>query len=1312
MSDTPAGAPQGSRTGRIVTFYSFKGGTGRTMALANTAWILAASGRRVLVADWDLESPGLHRFFHPFLAEGTVRDASGITDLIRDYEHAARKGIGDLTAELIREHARVQPHALPVDWAFQGEGGLDFLSAGRQNLAYATALSGLDWEAFYEKLGGGKFLDAVRADMKQHYDYVLIDSRTGLSDVAAICTVQLPDVLVDCFTLSIQGIEGAAQVAKHISGLYKERGIRILPVPMRVDPAEKDKVEAGHALAVQLFAGFPAGMTSEERQEYWSAVEVPYRAFYAYEETLAVFGDPPGSPTSLLSSFERLAAQITGGEVTRLAPMDEQLRTHTRALFARKPPPEGDQIVVEFGPEDQVWGEWVTDVVRGAGVVAHERWLDDSSARVKTDSAPGRRLAVVSPSYIARYRAQSGRLIQPDLAVYVTGTRSLPEFSSVSSAFLEGAAERDAIKRIRKLLDGTARRTVEDGQAPGLRYPASEPKVDRSPARNPQFTGREDDLRQLREQFRDFGADTRRVVIHGLGGVGKTQVALEYVHRFKSNYDLVWWMPCEQPQFIDASLAELGARMQEAFGISAPTANVEEAAPEVLRLLGQGKAVQRWLLVYDNAEEIEKIKPFLPPGSGHVLITSQDRTWADQAQARSLSLDVFTPAESVAHLRQRAPDITLDEAEKVAEALGNLPLAIAIAGAWLAETGFKVSDYLAQVEGGASRALSIKQPADYPQPVSETWKLSLDRLRERSPAAVRLLELCSVMGPRIALDLLYSAATVEVLKPFDPALSDPMVMGRVVNEINRLALLKLDTTTRRITVHQLVQAVVRERMAPEEIASARLDVQHILAAARPAGDADNPATWDPFRLIWPHLEQSGAVNSGEEDVRRLLIDRVRYLGLRHDLDRGRAEAAQVEDAWESMLAGAPEAEAKVLRMQLLQLRFNLANILREQARFDEARALDEKVLGEQRELLGPDHPHTLMTAGSLAADLNALGRYHEALAMDETTHPQWLELYGANHHRTLAAANNLAVSYRLTGNIAKAQQMDEETLVRRREILGPLHPWTLSSASGLARDLLELGRYAEAVEQTRANLQSAIEALEADSLEALNAQALLGISLRSAGEPGAAELQFLDASSGLDKSYGRSSTDALACRLSHAINQLSLQRPAEAEAAIRDVLAVYDQRLGRSHPHTLACQVNLANALSAQGRHAPALEMARSAAEDLQEILGQSHPYTLAAMMLLGAVLSEQGRLREAQEVEAETLKHTERSLGEEHPDTLRCRANLLLTRQQQTGEAGVSRHLAQTVDELAARIGAEHPDVVTLHGERWLMRTLDPHPF
>ena len=143
------------------------------------------------------------------------------------------------------------------DFAHGGE--LDFVSAGRQNRDYYSSVAQVDWDNFYERLGGGQFFNALRADMKANYDYTLIDSRTGLSDIADICTVHLPDILVDCFTLNNQSIDGASNVARVIDQRYHDRNIRILPVPMRIEEGEKDKLDVGRRLARRRFDQFPQG---------------------------------------------------------------------------------------------------------------------------------------------------------------------------------------------------------------------------------------------------------------------------------------------------------------------------------------------------------------------------------------------------------------------------------------------------------------------------------------------------------------------------------------------------------------------------------------------------------------------------------------------------------------------------------------------------------------------------------------------------------------------------------------------------------------------------------------------------------------------------------------------------------------------------------------------------------------------------------------------------------------------------------------------------------------------------------------------
>jgi MinD-like ATPase involved in chromosome partitioning or flagellar assembly len=1309
--------------GQIITFYSFKGGTGRSMALANVAWILAANGKRVLVADWDLESPGLHRFFQPFL-EPSVTERPGIIDFIRRYEWAAitsdipevdepdqeaKRLAYQTLAKLIDDHTQVQDYAVPLAWTFPGRGELHFLSAGKQNGDYQATLSALDWDNFYDRLYGGQFFDALRQSMKRGYDYVLIDSRTGLSDVADICTMHLPDTLVDCFTLSTQGIEGAAMIANLIQvqiQAHSERSIRILPVPMRIDYAEQEKAEAGQALAIRLFEGLPTGMSEEQRREYWTQVGVPYRAFYSYEETLAVFGDPPGSPTSLLSSFERITARITRGAVDRLPPMEESLRLRTRLRFARRLSAEAEEVVLDFRPEDQLWAEWIAGVLTGAGIAV--RWAHESPAPEQDVEHQSRTVAIVTEAYAARV-PESVEHARPNLAICVTETRLPPWLEDVSAVFLSGLAETRAAD---VLIDRLGGRPTGRVRSSAVRYPGgSRAQILEIPARNVNFTGREGDLRALRAELRARGvAVVAPLTLRGLGGVGKTQVALEYAHRFQADYDLVWWLHCGAAQYIDASLNDLGQEMRRVFQASVPEeGSVAEVAKEVLDLLATWEN-RRWLLIYDNADDVKAIQPLLASGPGHVLITSRNPAW--EAHGRALSVDVFTRAESLQHLRQRIPSIPAAEANKVADVLGDLPLAVATAGAWLAETGNPVEEYLQRLEQQPARTLAASQDDEDPVQVSKTWDVSLDQLQHASPAAARLFNLCSVMAPDISLDLIYNKTMAAMLAPFERTFSDSMLMGKHIRQIDRLALIKLDTNARQIQVHRLVQAVVRDRMSDEEIMDARRCVHEVLAASRPEGEVDDPDTWPRYRLIWPHLTPSRALRSEQEDVRQLHIERVRYLRLRGDLQRGRNRAEEIETAWDKMLAETTDpALAESLRMHLFRLRFNKANIIRDLAEFTKAQELDEAVLNGQRELLGSEHPHTLMTGGSLAADLRALGQYHRALDLDRGTYAAWQRGYGDDYPGTLRAAHNLAVSQRLTGDFRSALAQDQLTLARRSAILGTRHPRTLDSGAAVARDLLEAGRYQEAVSQVSAVWAECGRSLGEDDAATLNARVLLSVALRSAGDHEAAELHIGEAETSLIRGFGSTSTNALAARLSHAVNRLAQGKVAEAAGEAEGVLVVYEERLGRTHPHSLICRLDIAAARCLQEAYGPALVLAQEAADGLAQRLRDDHPYTLAAQMVVAAVLANLGRTADAEQVEARIAAEFDRVLGPQHPDTLRCLANMLLTLHER-GMDGALAERQQIIEMLVTLVGPDHPDVGALTGGTRLLRVIDPQPF
>lgn len=324
-----------SGPGRIITFYSYKGGTGRTMLLANVAWVLASNGKRVLVVDWDLEAPGLHRYLHPFLVDPELTATEGVIDFMTDYSVRAMTPNPE-SGEWWRSLADISRYAVSLEHAFPAGATFDFAPAGRQGDVYAARVNSFNWQDFYNRLGGGAFLEVVTERMRADYDYVLVDSRTGVSDTAGICTVQLPDALVVCFTLNTQSIEGAAAVAESVSA---QRHIPIFPIPTRIEFAEKQKLDLARSRAHERFAPVMSHLDPAGRDAYWGGVEVIYQPFYAYEEVLATFADRPNQTNSLLAAVERITSHITGGDVERLVPPSDADRRLVLARFSGEPEP-------------------------------------------------------------------------------------------------------------------------------------------------------------------------------------------------------------------------------------------------------------------------------------------------------------------------------------------------------------------------------------------------------------------------------------------------------------------------------------------------------------------------------------------------------------------------------------------------------------------------------------------------------------------------------------------------------------------------------------------------------------------------------------------------------------------------------------------------------------------------------------------------------------------------------------------------------------------------------------------------------------
>lgn len=1020
-------------------------------------------------------------------------------------------------------------------------------------------------------------------------------------------------------------------------------------------------------------------------------------------------GDESGIANSLLSAFERLTAVISDGEITVLPPVPEPVRLRCRdAFLRRRPMTTAADVVIAYTAENRVWADWIESLLKRAGcnVTPH----DIASGPVEHPDPATRTLVLLSKAFRKSRHAEpvwralaevDGEAGQGTIVPVRVDEVHLPQYYlDRNPVDLHRLDETQCVSSLLGALELPGRPL--EGSASGPRFPGSTPAIWSAPQRNSMFTGRDVILDHVRDQL---GSGISVVLpqpqaLYGLGGVGKTQVALEYVHRFMADYDLVWWISAEDPDNVVSSLAELAARI----GASSAE-DINLASQEAVRMLARGAPTKRWILVFDNADDPAQLKRFFPEGGGgHILVTSRNQAWAQQGA--SLPIDVFLREESVEHLTRRASGLSVKEAERVATAVGDLPLAVEQAAAWLAETATPIEEYLRQLAEQTTEVLDLNQAVDYPKTVAATWNISIARLRERSPASVRLLQLCAFMAAEpISSHLLYSKEMIDALRPYDPALQESLLLGRVIREIGRFALAKVDQVSNSIQVHRLVQAVIRSQLSEDEQRQARHVVHTVLAGCRPDGDEpiDDPETWPRFAVIWPHLPASAsdARNCTEAGTRRLLIDRVRYLWKRGDFPGAQALAKDLLDHWKPILG-----EDDV---QYLYLRAQLGNVLRSQGRYVEAREINTELLERQKRVLGPSHPHTYVTMSSLASDLAALGVYESAVEFAREAHDGFSQIFHESHRRTLSAANNLALALRMVGRYGEARVLDQETFDRRVEVLGPDHPYTLASAARLGRDLREVGRYAESVSLLSRAYDAYKRILGKNFPGTLSCAKSLAVSLRRAGQFEDARRLTTATRGQYRKQYEAPTPDSLACDLNMAADLFAADEREAAREVAREALAEYMKVPGEAHPYTQAALNNLGIFHWGCGDTEEAEKVFRKVLRRMGDVLGEKHPHTLFTGINYANVLADQGRLAEARELEDNAVQTLRVVLGPHHPETLAIVANTGLTLAALGRKDEARRMRAEALAELRSLLGDENGMTRVAADDRRIYRDLEP---
>lgn len=825
----------------------------------------------------------------------------------------------------------------------------------------------------------------------------------------------------------------------------------------------------------------------------------------------------------------------------------------------------------------------------------------------------------------------------------------------------------------------TADRT-EPAEAAGHRPPTI---IGGVPPRNPDFTGREELLEELHRRLDVGTTAVLPEAIHGRGGVGKSALVVEYVYKHEQDFALIWWIPAERPVQIQNALSELALRL----GLEVPsTANT--AVPAVLEALRVGRPVSNWLLVFDNAEQPSEVERFFPKGGpGSIVVTSRNEEWREIAN--SLPVNVFDRDESIEMLRGRGPELGSENADRLAAALGDLPLAIELAAAWRAETEMSAENYLELLRNSRPE-LGDDVPRtdqDYPDLVAAAWNVSLNGLRERDPSALRLLQLCAYFAPEpISNALLSKPRSLQVHPDLDPLIRNPERLRNAIRNLGRLSLARIDYRTNSFQMHRLVQRVLISQMEPDD-QNAMKHGAHLLLAGNDPNQPDEPDQWSRYAELYSHLVFSGAEECPNELVRDMVLNEAKYLWRWGDHVGARDLAQRAYAAWS---AEGNEAQPDTLSMArwLGFMHFVVGD-------YAAAAELNARTLELYRETLGEDQEQTLSAVALVGADHRVAGDFTGALELSRTVYDQSRRRFGEDDPFTLLAAHNLAVSMRLSSLFGNALRLDEQTYRRLVHMFGTDHADTLDNQGGLNLDRRELGDYVAAHASQENVVATARRALRFDDHHIVLAQShnLASFRRKAGDHVGALELSS-DVRHRYRSRYGDNHPATLLATLTLSIDQRVTGDLQAARELGEDAVGGLRQLYGEDHPHTAGAQVDLAVTLRLLNEAEHARTLNEQALRRLVDRLGESHALVLAARINLASDHYELGEYEQAEALDRETLRRCldREGLGPTHPTTLACAANLAMDLRALKRSQEASDLFEDTLVKFRAILGEAHP--------------------
>ena len=764
---------------------------------------------------------------------------------------------------------------------------------------------------------------------------------------------------------------------------------------------------------------------------------------------------------------------------------------------------------------------------------------------------------------------------------HIGETRTEEQFR-LAQLITETEDERGQIEQKLQALEGQCSQDEPESNLPIWNVPYG---------RNPYFTGREALLEALHRQLTTEHTTTLTQAITGLGGIGKTQTAIEYAYRHREGYRIVWWLRAEEVTTLAADYAQL------AIQLNLPEHEATEQTIQIQAVRSWLEQHTGWLLIFDNAEERHAIRPYLPQiGNGHVLITSRNPIW--DGLGTMLPVEVMQPEEALAFLAKRTNDPDAQAAKILAKTLGYLPLALEQATTYIRETSSSLDHYQALFQKYCAQLLQDGHlSTEYPDTVATTWELSFQKVQKTSLAAADLLNLCAFLASdAIFLDMIIEGETY-VPKRLAKTITDPLTLDQLINTLLHYALVQREGNT--LTIHRLVQHVLRDQLnSTTQRRWAKRAVQ-IVNQTFPAPEFSN---WSRCERLLSHAQICVRwIKKWDfvfEEARRLLNDIGSYLYKRAAYTEAELLYQHALHVYEKVLGPEHSDVAESLN--------NLAVVYSDQGQYRQAEPLLQRALRIREKVLGAEHPDTAESLNNLAALYCDQGRYEQVEPLYQHALRILEKALGPEHPDVASSLNNLAGLYYAQDQYEQAEPLLQRALSISEKALGPEHPNVASSLNSLAGLYYAQDQY----EQAEPLLQRALSILEKalgpehpEVGRSLNSLALLyyGQDQYEQAEP-----LYQRALRIVEKARGPEHPD-VATSLNNLAGLYETQgQYAQAEPLYQRALNIYEKALGPEHPTAATIRENLAMLYKTQGQVTKAKPLHQRVRTILTRIFGRA----------------------------------------------------------------------------------------------------------